>query len=292
MKDAALLMVILMAFPIGALTLSSAAYLQFEEDFSPWVDSEGNIGLPPDFRSRFEHLGSWFVEGANGDSSFHDVYTEPESASYFREHQKFPDGATLVKEVRSRRAGTMTTGRANWAATPDIWFVMIKDIKGRFEANPLWGDGWGWALFDSKDPSTTVTEDYSRECRSCHVPAQNTDWVYVQGYPTLGAASLTEVESTIDFAMASDTEVPAEGLIVIVQNLSFTPNVIRVKPGQTITWVNRDDFVHTVTANDTSFDTGIMEPGESAQITFEETGTFPYHCTPHPFMKGSVIVEE
>jgi len=38
----------------------------------------------------------------------------------------------------------MTTGDAHWASGPKVWFVMIKDEKGRYPGNPLWGDGWGW----------------------------------------------------------------------------------------------------------------------------------------------------
>ena len=63
---------------------------------------------------------------------------------------------------------------------------MIKDAEGRFPENPLWGSGWGWALYPPDDPNTTVTTDYEADCLHCHVPAEATDWVYVQGYPILG----------------------------------------------------------------------------------------------------------
>ena len=50
---------------------------------------------------------------------------------------------------------------------------------------PHVGDGWGWAYFEGEDPKNSTTESYDAECKACHVPAQNTDWVYVQGYPVL-----------------------------------------------------------------------------------------------------------
>lgn len=165
--------------------------------------------------------------------------------------------------------------------------------KKPLRGEPTRGDGWGWALFEATEPSATVTKDYSQECLGCHVPAQRTDWVYIQGYPTLGLASKMESSPAVEAPIASNPEESSDdGPVVTVQNLSFTPSVIRVKPGQTITWINRDDFVHTATANNKRFDTGTVAPGQRAQIAFEETGTFPYHCTPHPFMKASVIVEE
>ena len=62
---------------------------------------------------------------------------------------------------------------------------MIKDANGRFADNPLWGDGWGWALYKPDDPLKNVATDYSKDCISCHVPAKATDWVYIEAYPTL-----------------------------------------------------------------------------------------------------------
>lgn len=295
MKDSILLIVFLLAFPLGVLavvlSLGAPTHLQAEMPFSRWVDSKGNIELPEGFREDWTHLGSFFVEGGGGDAgaTFHDVYTEPESARYFRDHEAFPDGATLVKEVRSSRADNLTTGRAHWADETSIWFVMVKDAKGRFEGNPLWGDGWGWALFEADDPSRTVTRDYTTECRTCHVPAQETDWVYVQGYPTLGVTS-NQPMSRDPVSMAASPDDVTSGAVVTIDELEFTPSVIRVEPGDMVTWVNRDDYPHTATADDGSFDTGTFEPGETAQIVFEEPGVYPYFCTPHPFMKATVIV--
>ena len=58
----------------------------------------------------------------------------------------------LVKSVRAFDNATLTTGNAHWAAEQKIWFVMIKDSQNRFPDNPLWDEGWGWALFEAKDP--------------------------------------------------------------------------------------------------------------------------------------------
>jgi len=62
---------------------------------------------------------------------------------------------------------------------------MIKDTKGRFTDNPLCGDGWGWALYKPADKSKNVSTDYKTDCRGCHVPTKDKDWVYVEAYPTL-----------------------------------------------------------------------------------------------------------
>lgn len=154
--------------------------------FSPYVDAKGNISLPKDFRLSMAHLGSWFVP--TGDASgFHDVYTEPESAQTYRDTGKFPDGATLIKELRSSLSGDYTTGTNVSYATATIkqWFVMVKDTQGRFKNNPSWGSGWGWALIKTDNTLKNVSTDYQADCITCHIPAKKNDWIYVEGYPTL-----------------------------------------------------------------------------------------------------------
>ena len=156
------------------------------EKFSPHVDGKGNISFPAEFRTSMVHLGSWFAP--TGDASgFHDVYTEKESVEAFRKTGKFPDGAALVKELRSSKAGNYTTGEGVSHSTGHLkqWFVMVKDTKQRFEKNPLWGDGWGWALFKPDDKTLNLAANYKKDCLGCHVPAKEKDWIYTEAYPIL-----------------------------------------------------------------------------------------------------------
>lgn len=72
----------------------------------------------------------------------------------------------------------------------------------------------------------------------------------------------------------------------------FTPSEIRVKVGDTVVWTNMDSSSHTVTSDyDEELDSGYLRKGETYAHIFIETGTFEYHCIPHPYMKGKVIVE-
>ena len=159
---------------------------QAGEGFSPYVDDTGDIHFPADFRSTMVHLGSWFVPDG-GASGFHGVYTEKESLDAYRKTGRFPDGATLVKELRASDSGNYTTGQNVSHETPSIkqWFVMIKDAEGRFEDNPIWGDGWGWALYKPDDIDTNVATNYKTDCLGCHMPARANDWIYVEAYPVL-----------------------------------------------------------------------------------------------------------
>ncbi len=135
------------------------------DDFSPYVTKDGGISLPVDYREKF--------------------YARPEDVQAYRRAGKFPDGAILVKNVTTVGSEKLTTGQSTWTKDIKIWFVMVKDSKGRFPKNDLWGDGWGWALFEAKDPKKNVATDYKLDCRTCHVPARKDDWVYIRGYPVL-----------------------------------------------------------------------------------------------------------
>lgn len=172
---------------LAAVALLWAGELSAESDFSPYVTADGTITVPEGFRD-WSFLGTWIVAGGDEDGAaagLHNVYTQPETVRHYRETGGFPDGAVLVKELLAAESEDMTTGYISRASEVEGWFVMIKDTQGRFADHPLWGHGWGWALFEVASPISTVTEDYEAECIPCHVPAEATDWIYVEGYPLL-----------------------------------------------------------------------------------------------------------
>lgn len=78
---------------------------------------------------------------------------------------------------------------------------------------------------------------------------------------------------------------------VQLKNFSFNPDTLTVKKGTTVTFMNSDSVTHTVTSDDGSFDTGNISSGASQTVTFSKTGTYTYHCSIHPMMKGTIVVE-
>ena len=75
---------------------------------------------------------------------------------------------------------------------------------------------------------------------------------------------------------------------VTIQNNAFTPSEVTVMVGGSILWVNSDEIVHTVTADDGSFDSGDLQPGGTFGFTFNNVGPNPYHCKYHKEMAGLV----
>lgn len=77
---------------------------------------------------------------------------------------------------------------------------------------------------------------------------------------------------------------------VRIQNFKFGPQVITVPAGATITWTNTDSDAHTVTTDDKTIDSGVIEEDVSVSLTFPTAGEYLYYCTIHPGMRGKVIV--
>ncbi len=149
------------------------------------VTATGDISLPDDFQT-WSTLGSWSTADADGvQNGMHQVYASPGSIEGFRQSGQFPDGSVLVKEVRGAATADLSTGAASYATEKQVWFVMVKDSTDRFPDNALWGDGWGWALFEAADPGKQAASDYEADCKGCHIPAEARDWVYVEAYPVL-----------------------------------------------------------------------------------------------------------
>ena len=75
--------------------------------------------------------------------------------------------------------------------------------------------------------------------------------------------------------------------------MSFSPASATAKVGQTVAWTNSDTLTHTATEDNGTFDTGGVNPGTaSAPIAMPKAGTFPYHCSIHPTMTGTLTITQ
>ncbi len=94
-------------------------------------------------------------------------------------------------------------------------------------------------------------------------------------------------------AAGADTGDPADGPVAVdISDFSYAPATITVSPGQQVTFTNDDKTAHTATAKDGSFNTDAIQPGEDASVTApDQPGEYPFICSFHPFMKGTVVVQ-
>ncbi len=101
----------------------------------------------------------------------------------------------------------------------------------------------------------------------------------------------TENSQSAPASNTSEARQP-QNISVSIQNFSFNPNSASVKTGDKVTWTNNDGVSHTVTSDTANqFNSGTIAPGKSFSFTFQNAGSFSYHCSIHPSMHGQVVVQ-
>jgi plastocyanin len=83
----------------------------------------------------------------------------------------------------------------------------------------------------------------------------------------------------------------AEEATVKIDNFTFGPEVLKVKAGEAVTWVNEDDIPHTVVATNHAFKSKALDTGDKYTFTFAKAGQYEYFCSLHPHMKATIVVE-
>jgi plastocyanin len=83
--------------------------------------------------------------------------------------------------------------------------------------------------------------------------------------------------------------------IVAIRDFAFQPDSLSVPAGATVTWINCEkppQEPHTTTSDSSGvWSSPELSPGDRFSHAFPSAGAFPYHCTPHPFMLGKIIVQ-
>lgn len=104
----------------------------------------------------------------------------------------------------------------------------------------------------------------------------------------------TTSSTSTNSSSSSKTPTATAANKVSISNFAFSPASITVKKGTTVTWTNNDSVAHTVTENDgqNGPSSGNMDPGKSFVFTFDNPGTYKYHCAYHSGMTGTVTVTE
>lgn len=106
--------------------------------------------------------------------------------------------------------------------------------------------------------------------------------------PTSPPARVTPATPTAPTAARAPARIVRNGM----KNVNYLQSRMQITVGTTVVWTNNDPLQHTVTAVDRSFNSGLINPGKTYRHTFNKAGTYRYFCTPHPFMKGTIVVRE
>ena len=82
--------------------------------------------------------------------------------------------------------------------------------------------------------------------------------------------------------------------LIIIGKMTFNPDMMVITPGTTVTWINEDSVPHTVVSDpgsEVSFSSPELGRDATFSFTFENRGTYSYHCSLHPEMTGAIIVQ-
>jgi len=89
-----------------------------------------------------------------------------------------------------------------------------------------------------------------------------------------------------------DNNPSPENYNIAIDNFKFSPATMTIEAGESVTWTNKDSVRHTITSDlGNELDSSMINNGESYTHIFNTPGTYQYHCTPHPSMKGTIIVK-
>lgn len=187
-----------------------------------------------------------------------------------------------------------------------------KDIRYGFEFTiPI---TLGRYFGDHEPPAVVATEQTSRDTSAASVSKPLTARADTALLPTVRARDTVSRDTTVKPASSNASPTvkapaqpptastaappraqprlapPARVVHTGMRNISYLQNKIEILVGSTVEWKNNDPLPHTVTAADKSFDSGNIMPGQTWKHTFTKPGTYSVYCTPHPFMKGVIVV--
>lgn len=110
------------------------------------------------------------------------------------------------------------------------------------------------------------------------------------GALAISCAALTFLTGSVSAGSAAEAPKPVTHKVTI-DATDYKPQMLAVKAGDSVVWVNNDLFKHSVTATGGSFDSRDIPPGGSWTYTAKAAGSFEYSCIYHPTMRGTLRVQ-
>jgi plastocyanin len=107
-------------------------------------------------------------------------------------------------------------------------------------------------------------------------------------FAAIAAALALSVGTTAAQRAYADSAAPAK---VEIKDFMFEPTSIKVKAGDTVTWLNLDEEPHTVVSDSGLFRSSAMDTNDSFKFKFDKPGTYRFVCSIHPKMVGTIVVQ-
>lgn len=116
--------------------------------------------------------------------------------------------------------------------------------------------------------------------------------VHFGGNPRRGTSALNlGVVASLVLAFSGGADASSTTYTVVIEQMRFNPPALTVRRGDHVTWVNKDLFPHTASANSKAFDSRSIAPDAAWTYVAGQPGTYPYRCDLHPAMAGILTVQ-
>jgi plastocyanin len=113
--------------------------------------------------------------------------------------------------------------------------------------------------------------------------------LFVIGFIGITIWGVTQGRDDTEVA-ATPTVVDTDTVTIDIEDFEFKPSNVSVPLNATVTWNNHDNAPHDATDDSNEWETERMDDDENASLTFDTPGTYDYHCSIHPYMKGRLTV--
>jgi amicyanin len=203
--------------------------------------------------------------------------------------------------LKSGEAGLALAGGLGFRLTN---FLSLAGDYSRFAAGPdttgAWSAGLQMAIpftphtFSLQVSNSAGTTPQEASFGGIEAFGGDLTWGFEFTVPFSGFARWNRIFDPVTDDDRKRTEAAPEPQRVVeieIRQFRFETDTVRVTAGTTVRWVNRDPLAHTSTAENGEWGSPLIGPGETFTVRFDEDGTYPYYCTPHPFMRGAIIVE-
>jgi plastocyanin len=225
-----------------------AGVYEFPDADPPVQDGDGNVVMEP-----------FAVDGL------------PENAVSVRDQPLGEGNTVTVPAVKSEVAGWMVIHADDSGPGPVIGFAPVEAGINRDVSVELDAEGVTDTLYAMLHIDAGVEGEY--EFPGEDGPAMDADGNVVVLPFAITAAE--EMDESGDEAESGDV------VVISMLDSSFDPAELSIPVGTTVRWVNDGELPHTATADDDSFDSGTLQPGESFEFTFDTAGDYPYYCLLH-----------
>ena len=236
--------------------------------------------------------GSWLIElvpeGTSSETR-HALVTVNADGSAIAELSAASDATNSIAGLAGRGHGAWERDDSNGYSATIV--ALLLDEQDRFAGTLILRDAGqldeagetltGTFTIEIRDVNGDIAETQDGESRGTRID--------IASEPDAPPATPVESEADPPLVTSDETAAPAAERIAI-EDIAFNPPTIEVPVGTTITWVNQGQAPHTATADDGAFDTDRLDPGQEANETFTEAGSFPYTCLFNPDMHGTVTV--